>query len=65
MMLGGDETQAQERKLSENYIQFILNALEAILKEGQNSLKYVRLPTKKINAHMHIFKKSTPAICSM
>ena len=35
-----------------NYVQFILNALEAILKEGQTSLKYVRLLMKKINVHL-------------
>ena len=45
MMPGGDETQVQERELLENYAQFILNALEAILKENQTSLKYVRLLT--------------------
>ena len=52
MMPEGDETQVQERELLENYVQFILNALEAILKEGQTSLKYVRLITKKINAQL-------------
>ena len=52
MIPEGDETQVQERELSENYVQFILNALEAILKEGQTPLKYVRLLTEKINAHL-------------
>ena len=51
-MPGGEETQVQERELLENYVQFILNALEAVLKEDQTSLKYVRLLTKKINAHL-------------
>ena len=46
MMPGGDEMQVQERELLENYVQFILNALEAILKEIQTSLKYVRLLTE-------------------
>ena len=52
MMPGGDKTQVQERELLENYVQFILNALEAKLKEDQTSLKYVRLLTKTINAHL-------------
>ena len=63
-MPGGDETQVQEKELLENYAQFILNALEAILKENQTSLKYVRLLTKRIEL-MFIFKKSIPTICSM
>ena len=51
-MPGGDEIQVQERELLENYVQFILNALEVILKEDQTSFKYVRLLTQKINAHL-------------
>ena len=51
-MPGGDETQVQERELLENYVQFILNALEAILKENQTSLKYLRLLTKRIIDHL-------------
>ena len=51
-MPGGEEIQVQERELLENYVQFILNVLEAILKEDQTSLQYVRLLTKKINYHL-------------
>ena len=51
-MPDGEISEQKERELLEEYIQSILNALEVIFKEGQTSLKAIRLLTKKINAHL-------------
>ena len=45
-------SEQQERELLEEYVQSILNALDVIFKEGQTSLRDIRLLTKRINAHL-------------